>query len=231
MTTHDVVAQILGLLGTEEVDPDFEAQLQQSDAAQLIDQCALLEGLVSKSREIRAARNDVADQESSVRTRQQRRLEILKRMESAMVSLSQSSVKEVPLPFTLKKAPGISKQSRFLPDLVIVEGPNVTRKFSSATFVEAKSKSKGGDVIIRLSLSGTKNRPIYNIVVVDTHQRRHGRFIERVGFYNPAGPIRSEGLSIAIDRVKHWLDVGAKLSPAVTQLLDKRTGKVISKIG
>jgi len=76
-------------------------------------------------------------------------------------------------------------------------------------------------VVIRLSRGGAKKRPFYNIVVADSRERRDGRFIERVGFYNPVASGAAEGLRVAMDRVNHWKGVGARLSPTVTRLVDQ----------
>ena len=74
-------------------------------------------------------------------------------------------------------------------------------------------------VVIRLSRSGSKKRPFYNIVVADSRERRDGRFIERVGFYNPVASGAAESLRVAQDRVAYWVGVGAQLSPTVTRLV------------
>ena len=76
-------------------------------------------------------------------------------------------------------------------------------------------------VVIRLARGGAKKRPFYNIVVADSHERRDGRFIERVGFYNPVASGSAEGLRVALDRVTHWSSVGAQLSPTVARLVDQ----------
>ena len=76
-------------------------------------------------------------------------------------------------------------------------------------------------VVIRLSRSGAKKRPFYNIVVADSHERRDGRFIERVGFYNPVAAGGEQPLRIAFDRVAHWTGHGAKVSPTVERLLNQ----------
>jgi small subunit ribosomal protein S16 len=75
-------------------------------------------------------------------------------------------------------------------------------------------------VVIRLARGGAKKRPFYNIVVADSRNRRDGRFIERVGFYNPVASGAAEGLRVSIDRIHYWAGVGAQLSPAVTRLVD-----------
>ena len=76
-------------------------------------------------------------------------------------------------------------------------------------------------VTIRLARGGAKKRPFYNIVVADARERRDGRFIERVGFYNPMPSGGEEPLRVAIDRVSYWAGVRAKLSPTVTRLVDQ----------
>ena len=79
-------------------------------------------------------------------------------------------------------------------------------------------------VVIRLARGGAKKRPFYNVVVTDSRSRRDGRFIERVGFYNPVATANEEGLRIAHDRVSYWQANGAKLSETV-QMLVARASK------
>jgi small subunit ribosomal protein S16 len=74
-------------------------------------------------------------------------------------------------------------------------------------------------VVIRLSRSGAKKRPFYNMVVADSKDRRDGRFIERVGFYNPVAAGPEEGLRVAMDRLEYWRSTGAQLSPTVARLV------------
>lgn len=74
-------------------------------------------------------------------------------------------------------------------------------------------------VVIRLARGGAKDRPFYNIVVADSRNRRDGRFIERVGFYNPVAPEGTESLRFALDRVSYWQSVGAQASDTVAKLL------------
>ncbi len=76
-------------------------------------------------------------------------------------------------------------------------------------------------VVIRLSRGGAKNRPFYNVVVADSRNRRDGRFIERIGFYNPLASEGAEGLRIQLDRVAHWKDKGAQMSETVSRLVKK----------
>lgn len=74
-------------------------------------------------------------------------------------------------------------------------------------------------VVIRLARGGSKKRPFYNIVATDSRNRRDGRFIERLGFYNPLGGAGDQSLRIAQDRLAYWRGVGAQLSPTVERLV------------
>jgi len=76
-------------------------------------------------------------------------------------------------------------------------------------------------VVIRLSRGGAKRRPFYSIVVANSQNRRDGRFIEKVGFYNPVASGAAESLRVAVDRVSHWVSQGAQLSPTVARLVDQ----------
>jgi small subunit ribosomal protein S16 len=74
-------------------------------------------------------------------------------------------------------------------------------------------------VVIRLSRGGSKARPFYNIVVANKRNRRDGRFIERLGFYNPVASGQAEVLRLSQDRLTHWLSVGAQPSDTVKRLM------------
>ena len=74
-------------------------------------------------------------------------------------------------------------------------------------------------VSIRLSRAGAKKRPFYHLVVTDSRNRRDGRYIERVGFFNPVGTEKEENLRIDLERVDYWLSKGAKPSDRVANLL------------
>lgn len=74
-------------------------------------------------------------------------------------------------------------------------------------------------VVIRLSRGGSKGRPFFNIVVADKRTRRDGRFIERIGFYNPSARGAEENLRLAQDRLSYWVGVGAQTSPTVDRLV------------
>ena len=80
-------------------------------------------------------------------------------------------------------------------------------------------------VVIRLSRGGSKHRPFYNIVVADKRVRRDGRFIERLGFYNPTAQEGEEGLRVAQDRLTYWKGVGAQASPTVERILKQAAPK------
>ena len=80
-------------------------------------------------------------------------------------------------------------------------------------------------VTIRLQRGGAKKRPFYQVVVADSRNARDGRFIERVGFYNPSAKEGTEGLRIAQDRIAYWKSVGAQVSPTVERLV-KQAAKV-----
>lgn len=74
-------------------------------------------------------------------------------------------------------------------------------------------------VIIRLSRGGSKKRPFYHLTVADSRVSRNGRFIERVGFYNPIARGAEEGARIDLDRVDYWVKQGAQLSDRVKQVV------------
>ena len=74
-------------------------------------------------------------------------------------------------------------------------------------------------VIIRLARGGAKKRPFFNMVVADSRNARDGKFIERIGFYNPRAAEGEEGLRIQLDRVTFWQSQGAQLSETVTRLV------------
>ena len=73
---------------------------------------------------------------------------------------------------------------------------------------------------IRLSLGGAKKRPVYKIVVADSRFPRDGRFIEKVGFFNPLLPkTKKERVNLEIERIKHWISKGAKPTLRVSRIL------------
>ena len=74
-------------------------------------------------------------------------------------------------------------------------------------------------VRIRLARGGSKKRPFHKIVVADKRAPRDGRFIERLGTYNPFAAENEQGIRIATDRLAYWQSVGAQLSPTVARLV------------
>jgi len=80
-------------------------------------------------------------------------------------------------------------------------------------------------VTIRLQRGGAKKRPFYQVVVADSRNARDGRFIERVGFFNPVASGQAERLRLDLDRISHWTGQGATVSERVAKLI-KDAGKV-----
>ena len=78
-------------------------------------------------------------------------------------------------------------------------------------------------VTIRLSRGGSKKRPFYHITVTDSRRSRDGRFIERVGFFNPVARGQEERLRVDNARVDHWVGEGAQISDRVKTLLKEAT--------
>ncbi len=76
-------------------------------------------------------------------------------------------------------------------------------------------------VVIRMARAGTKKRPVYHIVVADSRSPRDGRFIERLGYFNPLLPKdKTERLKLDLDKVKAWVAKGAQPSDRVMRFLD-----------
>ena len=73
---------------------------------------------------------------------------------------------------------------------------------------------------IRLSMGGAKKRPVYKIVIADSRFPRDGRFIEKVGFFNPLLPkTKKERINLQVERIKHWISKGAKPTLRVSRIL------------
>jgi small subunit ribosomal protein S16 len=81
-------------------------------------------------------------------------------------------------------------------------------------------------VVVRLARGGSKNRPFYNIVIADSRNPRDGRFIERIGFYNPVAAESEEGLRVSLDRLAYWNGKGAQTSDAVSKLVRRAKANV-----
>ena len=76
-------------------------------------------------------------------------------------------------------------------------------------------------VKIRLSRGGAKKKPFYHIVVADSRNKRDGRRIEKIGFFNPMAKGQEEKLRLDLDRVDYWTGVGAQLSERVQNLVSQ----------
>jgi len=76
-------------------------------------------------------------------------------------------------------------------------------------------------VTIRMARGGSKKRPFYSIVVADQRRAPRGRFIERVGFYNPVASGSAEELRLDLSRVDHWIGQGARPSDSVSTLIKR----------
>jgi small subunit ribosomal protein S16 len=74
-------------------------------------------------------------------------------------------------------------------------------------------------VVIRLARGGAKKRPFFHLVVADSRRARDGRFVERIGFYNPCAPEGHERLRLDKERLAHWKGKGAQLSPTVARIV------------
>jgi small subunit ribosomal protein S16 len=80
-------------------------------------------------------------------------------------------------------------------------------------------------VTIRLTRGGAKKRPFYHVVVTDSRNRRDGRYIERLGFYNPVATGKEEPLKLNVERIEHWLGQGAQPSERVAALIKQYAKK------
>lgn len=206
MNTKNLIDKIVALVDSEHGALDFQSKLESVDPELLSAQLNALDRLAIGAKKIRMTSPIPDNQDSAVLIRQNRRAEILKRMEGAMLSLSRPKTEST------RKMEGIAA------------------KFSAKQQQKGYSKlhselSQTGMVVIRLTRGGATKRPFFNIVVVDSRQRHDGRFIERIGFYNPSATDSSKVLGVVMDRVLFWLNAGATSTPRVEQLLAKITNK------
>ena len=74
-------------------------------------------------------------------------------------------------------------------------------------------------VTIRLARGGAKKRPFYQVVVADSRRARDGRYIEKIGFFNPLARGQEETLRLDLDRVEHWIGLGAQTTERVAKLI------------
>lgn len=81
---------------------------------------------------------------------------------------------------------------------------------------------------IRLSRTGAKKRPFYKVQVAERRGRRDGRFVEQLGYYNPIAQGQAQWLKLDLERVDHWLSVGAKPTETVARLIQRaRAGEAV----
>ena len=73
---------------------------------------------------------------------------------------------------------------------------------------------------IRLTRCGTKKKPFFRVVVLDSRTRRDGRSLDIVGFFNPRN--REESINLDIDKIKSWVEKGGQMSPAVKKLVKEK---------
>lgn len=76
-------------------------------------------------------------------------------------------------------------------------------------------------VTIRLARGGAKKRPFYRVVVTDSRNRRDGRYIERIGFFNPIATEKEPRIELDAERVRYWLSQGAQPSERVAKLIEQ----------
>lgn len=79
-------------------------------------------------------------------------------------------------------------------------------------------------VTIRLARGGAKKRPFYHVVVTDSRNRRDGRYIERIGYFNPVATGEEARLNINAERAQYWVEQGARASDRVAKLLKGQQG-------
>ncbi len=74
-------------------------------------------------------------------------------------------------------------------------------------------------VVIRLARGGSKKNPFYQITVADSRRQKNGAFLERIGFFNPTARGQEKRLEVQLDRVEHWVGLGAQMSDRVASLV------------
>jgi len=84
-------------------------------------------------------------------------------------------------------------------------------------------------VVIRMARGGAKNRPFYNVVVADSRMPRDGRFIEKIGYYNPKAAESEPKFRLQLNRVDHWVKLGAQPSDAVKKLIKRGKSEVTAQ--
>lgn len=78
-------------------------------------------------------------------------------------------------------------------------------------------------IVVRLARGGKKSKPFYRVVVADQRFPRDGRFIERLGYYNPVANLRGDQIvEINLERLQHWISNGAQLTPRVSKIVKQQ---------
>lgn len=202
MTKDDAIERILSRLDPKRVSPDMEDSLRRTDTLTLARQAQALERLTASVSRVRDTQSGVVDIKHHMPgTRADEQATLLASMERAMVALANAATASVRSGAKPAKARAAKSSSSKLP------------------LEREAAKASSGMVVIRLARGGAKKRPFYNIVVADSRERRDGRFIERVGFYNPMAAREEDVLRLALRRVEYWMGVGATASPAVGKLM------------
>src|SRR3990167_4599728 len=88
-----------------------------------------------------------------------------------------------------------------------------------ADFLYVNEKGTKFMITIRLARGGAKSRPFYNLVVADKRSPRDGRFIEKLGYYNPLAKGKDIPLSFNLERINHWMSMGAQASDSAMRLI------------
>lgn len=83
-------------------------------------------------------------------------------------------------------------------------------------------------ITIRLARGGAKSRPFYHLVVADKRSPRDGRFIEKLGYYNPLAKGKDIPLSFNLERINHWMSMGAQASDSAMRLIKEAQKAAIS---
>lgn len=100
---------------------------------------------------------------------------------------------------------------------------SLTSRYACRNFFQTEREPKGIEMVtIRLSRSGAKKKPFYHLTVTDSRNSRDGRFIERVGFFNPVARGQEERLRVDQARIEYWQGQGAQLSERVAKLLSEQ---------
>lgn len=74
-------------------------------------------------------------------------------------------------------------------------------------------------IVVRLARHGGRHDPFYHVVVANSRSPRNGRFLEKLGFYNPIPQGKAEGLKLDLERLNYWVSVGAQMSDRVRSLV------------